>query len=302
MKLSPWQTTLACLAVAVGFALSAQDGTRLKKLRWKKSYSLYPNGEEEEGSHWDYSGKNGPDQWQDHFPKCGGKAQSPVDFSEYEQDSSLGDLAFENIDTTDGIEWVLQNNGHTALVTFTTGNVRFRGGGLDGDYRVQQFHFHWGSTSSRGSEHTNSGFQWPLEMHIVTFKVEYGDLTEALKHSDGLAVFAVLFAVFDKDNDKIDGLLSEFEHIKTAGTTRTIQAVPLSYLLPETSQFYRYQGSLTTPPCNEAVVWTIFKRTSSISDRQLALFRALQTSDGTPMVDNFRPVQELNDRKITVNF
>lgn len=55
------------------------------------------------------------------------------------------------------------------------------------------------------------------------------------------------------------------------GQTARIPPFPLSYLLPsDTTSFYRYLGSLTTPPCSEVVVWTVFVQKLFISDRQVS--------------------------------
>ena len=40
-------------------------------------------------------------------------------------------------------------------------------------------------------------------------------------------------------------------------------------LLPDSETYYRYPGSLTTPPCYESVVWTIFRQSVIISKRQV---------------------------------
>lgn len=49
--------------------------------------------------------------------------------------------------------------------------------------------------------------------------------------------------------------------------------VSLDDLLPgvDRTQFYRYLGSLTTPTCDEAVVWTLFKQPVKVS-RDLVSF------------------------------
>ena len=46
---------------------------------------------------------------------------------------------------------------------------------------------------------------------------------------------------------------------------------PLTLLPPVTSEYYRYVGSLTTPPCAETVTWTVFKNQQKISKTQVGL-------------------------------
>ena len=79
--------------------------------------------------------------------------------------------------------------------------------------------------------------------------------------------------------------------------------------------FYRYSGSLTTPPCNEVVQWTVVKDTMKISRRTMekmvsfskVLFKVMlisitnvQNKLGETIVDNYREIQPLNGRKITL--
>jgi carbonic anhydrase len=58
------------------------------------------------------------------------------------------------------------------------------------------------------------------------------------------------------------------------------------------ANYYRYDGSLTTPPCSEGVRWFIMKQPLTLSNEQQLKFK---TTIGK---ENNRPVQELNARKI----
>ena len=61
-----------------------------------------------------------------------------------------------------------------------------------------------------------------------------------------------------------------------------------------------YHGSLTTPPCSEAVLWIVITRTVDVQSKQLKYFRLLKGEDENPLVNNYRPTQNLNGRVIVV--
>lgn len=74
----------------------------------------------------------------------------------------------------------------------------------------------------------------------------------------------------------------------------------LTNFLPSNhNEFYRYQGSLTTPPCTESVVWLILKHGLLIGKNQLKKFRELKQYDcSTPIMNNWRNIQSVNGRRV----
>mgnify|MGYP002777745055 CR=1 FL=1 len=142
-------------------------------------------------------------------------------------------------------------------------------------YRLLQMHGH--STS----EHTVDGRSYGYELHLVH---QADDMT--------LAVVGIFFESGAEDAT-VRALLANDPGPFLE--TTCAQEVDLRAVLPERRGFYHYNGSLTTPGCNEGVSWFVMKEARTISDEQVAAYQ--QTFGGTTN----RPVKPLGGRTILVS-
>ena len=68
--------------------------------------------------------------------------------------------------------------------------------------------------------------------------------------------------------------------------------IDANILLPQNRDYYRFNGSLTTPPCSEGVWWLVIKQIATASKEQIEQF------SHTMRHPNNRPVQPVNARMI----
>uniref|UniRef100_A0A0N5AXA0 Carbonic anhydrase n=1 Tax=Syphacia muris TaxID=451379 RepID=A0A0N5AXA0_9BILA len=253
-----------------------------------------------DSSHIGYTELDGPDKWNGTCRT--GKRQSPVDIqaSSIVWDSTLPRMHFVNYGVTSG-RLFLTNDGHSILVNgfdkWGQDQPYVYGGPLSTEYFLTAFHFHWGLDAANGSEHTIGTLHYPGEIHFVHRKKGLTD--NGILQSDSITVLGVFIALGDdpKGFQPLENAIQEV--IDTPGKSTTLQSSSLMDLLPNNvATFYTYEGSLTTPGCNEVVTWVVFTDPISVTPEQMNLLRqTIITYDHKPGI-NYRPAQPLNGRKI----
>jgi carbonic anhydrase len=216
--------------------------------------------------HWSYTGASGPEHWgelQPDFKACQlGLEQTPIDLT----NGIKGETGKVVLDYRP-LALRAVNNGHTIQVnvdpgcTCTIGNTK---------YDLLQFHFH------HPSEHLLAGKSFDLECHFV-HKATDGALAVVGAFIKPGARNADLAAVFD--------VMPAMEGMEVALSAACNPAA----LLPKEGGYFRYMGSLTTPPCLEGLTWTVYKEPVEASSEQIGQFASL-------FANNARPVQRQNQR------
>lgn len=228
-----------------------------------------------------------PNDWGHRYEACGRALaplhrQSPIELPDGEAlPNAKGDNIVFGGDSTAQI--LVEHNCHTVQATVLDSSVStMRLAGQE--YRMLQFHVH------TPSEHVIDGGEagtsnYPGEIHFV----------HAALNEDGsidgnrLAVVGVFLDVAKSAPlDRVDRFFSKMagDYAGAATTPGKPIAVNLDEHTRDRESYWRYQGSLTTPPCSESVEWVVLKDPLVISENT---FRALQSAKLDVGFANSRP-------------
>jgi carbonic anhydrase len=208
---------------------------------------------------WSYEGEFGPANWGKINPawaKCGdGNRQSPIDIRDgmkVELEQITFDYHPSSFNVTD--------NGKTVQVMVGSGNfitVNNR------TYELIQFHFH------RPSEERINGKGYEMVVHLV--------------HKDGEGKIAMLALLLERGKPQpvIQTVWNNLPLEKFDTMAPAVALDPLD-LLPARRDYFTFMGSMTTPPCQEGVLWLVMKEPVQASPAQMALFSRLYPLNARP--------------------
>ncbi|XP_042354745.1 receptor-type tyrosine-protein phosphatase gamma [Plectropomus leopardus] len=280
-----------------GLRRATAGGARLRRAATEETY-------------WAYSGIYGPDEgWASAYPECRERNQSPINI--VDQDTKVSteyqELTLEGFDTESSNKTSMKNTGKTVAIMLKD-DYFVRGAGLPGRFKAEKVEFHWGpNNGSEGSEHSINGRRYPVEMQIYMYNSDdFDSLSAALREKRIIAAMAVFFQVGGKDNPAVDPIIHGLKGVVHHEKETVLEPFILKDLLPSAlGSYYRYTGSLTTPPCSKVVEWIIFSRPIYVSYKQLEAFYSIFTTEQQDHVksveylrSNFRPIQSLDNRHV----
>jgi carbonic anhydrase len=215
--------------------------------------------------HWSYAGEGGPENWgmlSPEFRVCAlGFEQTPIDLTGGIKSQLSGILPIFR-----PMPLRILNNGHTIQVNCAEGSGSY----IDGRrFDLVQFHFH------HPSEHLLDGRNFDLELHFVHRSPE-----------GQLAVLGV-FIQAGAENPALAPIWAAMPATQTPETEIGTEILP-GALLPAERGFFRYQGSLTTPPCSEGVLWSVFRQPIEASAEQIRQFAEIFPVNARPVQPRHR--------------
>eukprot|EP01025_Chloroclados_australasicus_P064385 TRINITY_DN85_c0_g1_i6.p2 TRINITY_DN85_c0_g1~~TRINITY_DN85_c0_g1_i6.p2 ORF type:complete len:293 (-),score=35.18 TRINITY_DN85_c0_g1_i6:756-1634(-) len=177
-----------------------------------------------------------------------------------------------------------------------------------------QFHFH------AVSEHTLDGLYYPMETHIVHLVAEgtappaWGcDKFWQTQNADDIvlekcaAVVGTFWKYGAASPPWLKTILQEAPAVSGESANSTLQSFDLMNLIPQDSEFFTYEGSLTTPGCNEGLRWHVMAEPLEVAPEDMEALQMWQANTkanpqpNAPIAifrDDHRPIQALNGRSV----
>ncbi|KAK0418366.1 hypothetical protein QR680_013523 [Steinernema hermaphroditum] len=257
----------------------------------------------------------GPDFWglvDKHWTLCSkGKLQSPISIESARLafDPNLAPLHFDEVTVLSKF----RNLGQIPVVSVEAGDFRWPSPNASSGplrpyrYRLDHIQFHFGRDGKMGSEHALDSNRFPMEIQLVAINTDlYANYSAASRAPHGLAGISVMVELGRQTNEELLKIT-----MATASATFKGMAVDLLdlkpwRLMPKTTEFVTYDGSMTSPGCHETVTWIVFNKPIYITPGHLQAWNALQqtiTEEAEPRFTspNARPLQELNQRILRTN-
>lgn len=236
---------------------------------------------------------------------CDGKRQSPINIVDKNSGNGIVDpldaanfvaatfsgtkraaLNDPTSDSTHALKYTFQSCSTNLAGVETCVDSPLAGWGL----LCPQFHYHF------DSEHEVEGNLYFGEYHVVCHQDQFADLGAALGTGRGDALRVFGFMVEEDSTATDNAQMAEFINHKVAGAmTGGSVNIPLPNNIAQ-SRYWRYDGSLTTPTCNEAVTWTVFADSVRISTAQADTIRTWREGY---LIGNNRVTLNINGRDTT---
>ncbi|XP_053883606.1 carbonic anhydrase 4-like [Malaclemys terrapin pileata] len=265
-----------------------------------------------------YTSTDTADTWCYEDPKCGpetwaalghfnGTRQSPINIvtPAAVHNPHLGAVSLAGYGDARKLIY-MKNKGTTVEVHLADG-LHLSAQGLPAIYTAKSFHLHWGQGAARpGSEHFINHKQFSMELHIVHTKNNLS-MADALKDPEGIAVLAFFLqaTAHARPSRSWDSFTRHLKNVALKGKKTNLDgSFSLRGLLGsvDLARYYRYHGSLTTPNCDEVVVWTVFPSPILVPPGVVAAFpsilRSTNSDAGPRLQNNYRPLQSLGDRQV----
>lgn len=252
------------------------------------------NGERCEHAEGDHEWGYNDHCWKHNFPACGLKHQSPIDVPTGSIGQNGTDRFLSRCSWKPVAKLRVKSNGHALQVdSDQLGYLTLVGDdGFPAYYQAVQFHIHM------PSEHLVGGKQYSAEVHVVHKRQN----TVLDFDSEDILVTALFF---DMTEDKVNPVLDQI--LRPNGTLMKGEIGHTLYMRRPfdlmrsfgpalDGNFYRYDGSFTTPPCTEGVKWFVFENALPMSRDQYFNFKAMYQNPA-----NNRGVQPLFGRYVGKN-
>ncbi|RWS12553.1 Carbonic anhydrase 7-like protein [Dinothrombium tinctorium] len=243
------------------------------------------------------------DAWVRINKTCAGSYQSPINIAYPVKHNPRLYLKIEYTYPEDK-EVIVENTGHTVQVSLSNDkHFQLTGSAANRDQFIfRQLHFHWGENDNDGAEHALFGQKYSGEAHFVFYNRKYRTFENAASQPDGLTVLGVFLKATRENNFALEPLISSLGSIRKE-KSKSRALFDMSKILPDRlNEFFRYSGSLTTPPCAEVVNWIVFSNPIPIGRNQLKKFRNVRDEDGAKLLSTWRSLQSLNNRLIEASF